>query len=106
MRMRYNRGKQKIRADDAGKRQGSCGENRVRVTELSKEAGNTWAKQKSHAKSDTDNAERFGAVFRFRDIGDVRLSDRQIACRQPVDDTGKKDKPKRVSEAQDQKANT
>ena len=57
------------------------------------------ADHEADAEGDADHAERFGAVLRLGDIGDIGLRERKIARGQSVDDARQKHQPESVREA-------
>ena len=91
--MRNDGRKKKVRAHDARKRQsGSC-EYRIRVVILRQIARDSGAHQKTDTEGDADKPERLRPIFRLGDVGDVCLSDRQIACRQSIDNPSQEYQP-------------
>ena len=75
------------------------------IAELRQEARGGGADQKANPESYADEAERARAVFRFRNVGNIRLRQREISRSDAIDDARKVDDPERRRGSQNQETN-
>src|SRR5689334_13688885 len=98
-----------------GFRQPEVKQDRVQKTERSREEErhlnspttenptDRWSKNKPEAKRGADQAHSLRAIFRRRDVGDVRLRGRDIAAGNAVENAADKKHPERGGESEHEK---
>src|ERR1700736_3963697 len=88
------RGRQQQRgADDASGRERRRCEDRVLITVRRQNARYRRTDKESQPERNADDAERAGALFGSRDVGNIRLRKRKIPGGEPVDDAGHEHQP-------------
>src|SRR5215472_1285995 len=102
--MRNDGREKEVCAHDARKRQSSSCEYRIRLVILRQIARYSRSYQKTDTEGDADKPKRLRPIFRLGDVGDVCLSDGQIACRQSIDNPSQEYQPQCSREAENQES--